>query len=138
MFADRETHTGTESKRRGDGARYDASSAHYTRRYVALSSSPFPLLQFPISKTSDFHYDLTPNSKNPTFPKKFPPFSVHLYRVNNTRTDRFKTQWRPSVPCLSRQSAKLPATENLMSHRLVTWLPISKDSVSVQAFYISP
>ena len=46
VFADGEAHTGAEAKRGGDGAAYDAVSAHDSRSYVAQSPCHFPFFLF--------------------------------------------------------------------------------------------
>ena len=63
VFADGEAHTGAEAKRGGDGAAYDAVSAHDSRSYVAQSPCHFPFFFVLFPLICFFLYSLVPNTR---------------------------------------------------------------------------
>ena len=63
VLADGEAHTGAEAKRGGDGAAYDAVSAHDSRSYVAQSPCHFPFFFVLFPLICLFLYSLVPNTR---------------------------------------------------------------------------
>ena len=63
VLADGEAHTGAEAKRGGDGAAYDAVSAHDSRSYVAQSPCHFPFFFVLFPLICFFLYSLVPNTR---------------------------------------------------------------------------
>ena len=63
VFADWEAHAGAEAKRGGDGAAYDAVSAHDSRSYVAQSPCHFPFFFVLFPLICFFLRSLAPNTR---------------------------------------------------------------------------